>query len=354
MSLKTCINGSHGAFCLARLGLLPSKFAEDTSDTLTHHGSATPKPRQLLCLCTGLWVPNNANCGETKRKNIMAERNKLWTIQKKIRTALFDWFSVAKSWLHWMTAPAKRFKLSSVEFRGCITLGLLTQVVFFSLLPLPMPLETFCKDFQSAVSAVFDGSDSVALAEHTMNHGFCRPGPTRQPWHLLGTIAMIARESVSSKQRLPVSSQILVELRLAMTRSYGNDSQCCKMGHGRRDILLLSYVWNEGLFLVFAQIWVWLVAVPFCEQCWRQWMNKPSKLLRLWRVESRDSTPQGTILHVVVFTPAGSILRLHSKRTVLCIQMSSVYCDTKKNLYELHWLTDFLSQNLGCIGWLHL
>ena len=73
----------------------------------------------------------------------------------------------------------------------------------------------------------------------------------------------------------------LVELRLAMTRSYGNDSQCCKMGHGRRDILLLSYVWNEGLFLVFAQIWVWLVAVPFCEQCWRHWMNKPSKLLRL-------------------------------------------------------------------------
>ena len=79
------------------------------------------------------------------------------------------------------------------------------------------------------------------------------------------------------------------------------------MGHGRRDILLVSHVWNEGLPFIFAQIWVWFVAVPFREQCWRHWMNTPSKLLRLWRVESRDSTPQGTILHVVVFTPAAAL-----------------------------------------------
>ena len=174
---------------------------------------------------------------------------------------MFDWFSVAKSWLHWMTAPAKRFKLSSVEFRGCITLGLLIQVVFFSLLPLPMPLETFCKGFQSAVSAVFDGSDSVALAEHTLNHRLL------QAWAYQATLTSAGNNSNDCTRICIIQTAIacfftdLVELRLAMTRSYGNDSQCCKMGHGRRDILLVSHVWNEGLSLVFAQIWVWLVAV---------------------------------------------------------------------------------------------
>ena len=119
-----------------------------------------------------------------------------------------------------MTAPAKRFKLSSVEFRGCITLGLLIQVVFFSLLPLPMPLETFCKGFQSAVSAVFDGSDSVALAEHTLNHRLL------QAWAYQATLTSAGNNSNDCTRICIIQTAIacfftdLVELRLAMTRSY--------------------------------------------------------------------------------------------------------------------------------------
>ena len=119
-----------------------------------------------------------------------------------------------------MTAPAKRFKLFSVEFRGCITLGLLIQVVFFSLLPLPMPLETFCKDFQSAVSAVFDGSDSVALAEHTLNHTLL------QAWAYQATLTSAGNNSNDCTRICIIQTAIacfftdLAELRLAMTRSY--------------------------------------------------------------------------------------------------------------------------------------
>ena len=130
---------------------------------------------------------------------------------------------------------------------------------------------------QSAVS-VFDGSDSVALAEHTLNHRLLQ---------YQATLTSAGNSSNDCTRICIIQTAIacfftdLAELRLAMTRSYGNDSQCRKMGHGRRDILLVSYVWNEGLPFIFTQIWVWLVAVPFCEQCWRHWMNTPSKLLRL-------------------------------------------------------------------------
>ena len=173
MSLETCINGSHGAFCLARFGLLPSKLAEDTSDTLTHHGFGALD-------CQSQTMPTAAKPNEK-----------------------ISWQNATSS------EQYRKKRTAGVEFRGCITLGLLIQVVFLQPAAATNATGNLLQGLSKRCLSCFRWFPIQLLWQNTLwITGFCRPGPTRQPWHLLGTIAMIARESVSSKQRLPVSSQI--------------------------------------------------------------------------------------------------------------------------------------------------